>query len=450
MRSALGELGYEPPGARVEELAFLVFDAMTGHSRDYHGVGHVFAVASGLPALGRLAAAYHDTVYRQIDGGWLPAIGEKLGGSIRIDDKSGMDVTLAARLDDAAADVAAIFGYDPGRRIRLQDGLNEFLSALLAVRELEGILTRRELWTIAACIEATIPFRGRDAQNRTVPEAIRDRVAALAARRRERLSAAHVSGMVRLAVRVANSDVQSFAQADVGAFLDDTWKLLPESHPELNNSASYSIRSYSTALIKTEGFLSSLDPARIFQQFGGVPATRVYGLLQGRAHANLGKGCEYLRAKIVTVSIIMALAELTGGDAPVSYFTGSVESGEAMAHSMLPEDEAVPEQGFPAIDPMVLYVLRHGRLSDASFDTTQSPLSAHLYETIGSAGIQAHTARAKQVYAGQHDWRWYLDGFPPRLIAEIAHAVSHLAHERADALNALVKADAIKTKPKAA
>jgi hypothetical protein len=436
IRSTLSELGHSPSTAAVEALSFIVFGAMTGRSREYHGVGHVFAVASGLPPLGRLAAIYHDTVYQQVDHGFLPAIWDKIEDTGRVKDETC--VTLSAKLREDAADVAAIFGFGPGQTVHIQDGLNEFLSAMLAVRELGPMIGRKSAWTIAACIEATIPFRGIDLKGRTPPERLKERIEKLAAQKREKISPIEITEVIRLAVRVANSDVQSFAHVDIGAFLDDTWKLLPESYPELHNSASYSIHSYCNALVKTEAFLRSLKPERIFQQHDGVPAARVYELLQIRAHNNLTKGCEYLRAKIVTVSLLEGLADLTGGDTPVSYFTGSAESGEIMAYTLLPEDEAVPEDGYPPIDPMVFHVLSYGRLREANMDTTKSPLSAHIYETLGTAGIQMHAERATLARSGKKSWEWYLDGFPPALVAEMVRAVAEIAVDRRTELLKLI------------
>lgn len=427
-RSTLSEIGREPTTEAIEAMSFLVFQAMSGRSREYHGVGHVFTVASGLPPLGRLAAIYHDTVYHQVDQGFIPAVWSKISDLGKLHDDSHF--ALSAKLDEKAHDVAMIFGFEPGDHIGAHDGPNEFLSAILAIRELGRYLDRKESWTIAACIEATIPFRSKDKQGRLPPEVIDRRIKRLATFRGENLSEKERSEIVRLAVRVANSDVQSFAQADVGAFLDDTWKLLPETNPEFHNDGAYSIHSYRQALSKTESFLSLLDPEVIFQQHGGVPTDRVFGIMQGRAQGNLAKGCEYLRAKIVTVSILEALADITGGDAPVSYFTGSAESGETMAYGLLPDDEALPENGFPAVDPMVLHVLTYGRMLETSFDTSRSPLSAHLYEVLGTVGINQQAERSKLVQSGQHDWRWFLDGFCQELISSIARAVAEIAVER--------------------
>jgi hypothetical protein len=64
-QNCMNELGRAANQQQLESWAFVVHRAMSRNSRDYHNATHVFVVARGLPALGRLAAIYHDTVYMQ-------------------------------------------------------------------------------------------------------------------------------------------------------------------------------------------------------------------------------------------------------------------------------------------------------------------------------------------------------------------------------------------------
>ena len=322
LRSTLSELGHEPSAEQAERAAFLVYRAMTGRQRDYHSIDHVFAVASGLPALARLAAIYHDTVYIQIDGGISDQIWERVGAAVRMDAERAF-LAEAEALEPHIADVARIFGLEPGREIDAQGGLNEFLSAVLAVRELGPLLKQADLWTLAACIELTIPFRGADSRGLLPVARLGERLSRLSELRGARLDKRQLHEMLALAVRTANSDVHSFARADVGAFLDDTWRLLPETNPELQGTRAFSLGSYRGALCRTEIFLSTLNPSTIFQQYEGSPSHRLYGIFRGRAQINVAKSCEYLRARIVLAAVLEGLADQTGGDVPISYFIGS-------------------------------------------------------------------------------------------------------------------------------
>ena len=54
------------------------------------------------------------------------------------------------------------------------------------------------------------------------------------------------------AVRVGNRDVENFSDNDAARFLDNTWKLLPESNPALHSPMVYTVRDYRIALQKME------------------------------------------------------------------------------------------------------------------------------------------------------------------------------------------------------
>ena len=58
--------------------------------------------------------------------------------------------------------VETIFGYEENTEINGKNGINEFLSAMVAVRLLEPHLPKTQLAQIALCIAATIPFRNKD------------------------------------------------------------------------------------------------------------------------------------------------------------------------------------------------------------------------------------------------------------------------------------------------
>src|SRR5205807_4702795 len=112
MADALSELGGDagpvPDAQQLESAGFLAYQAMTGRSRDYHGLAHAFVVAEGLPPLGRLAALYHDTVYFHVDHGFSPEVGARIGDVVEQRDGK---LFLATRLDVLIADLAVVFGF---------------------------------------------------------------------------------------------------------------------------------------------------------------------------------------------------------------------------------------------------------------------------------------------------------------------------------------------------
>lgn len=107
-----GGQGVAPRAEEIESATFLVFQAMTSRSRDYHGLSHLFNVAKSLPALARLAAIYHDIVYFHVDGGYPPNVGERIGDVVeRRDDR----IVLATAPDDMVADQPPFSDSVPGR-----------------------------------------------------------------------------------------------------------------------------------------------------------------------------------------------------------------------------------------------------------------------------------------------------------------------------------------------
>ena len=107
-----------------------------------------------------LSAMFHDCVYFNIDGGLSELQATKLAGVLLIEknDQEQLDKTLIhpdASSDDLLRLVVLMFGYEFGQEVTPHKGLNEFLSAVIAVRELEPLLPREVLAQIACCIEAT-------------------------------------------------------------------------------------------------------------------------------------------------------------------------------------------------------------------------------------------------------------------------------------------------------
>lgn len=422
-----GIRGASPSAEEIESATFLVFQAMTSRSRDYHGLSHIFNVAENLPPLARLAAIYHDIVYFHVDGGFPPNVGERIGDVV---EHRGDSIVLTSTPDDLLADLATIFGFSPGQELRHDGGLSEFLSAALAVRELDGFLGMKDLWAVAACIEATIPFR-KPVRGMTPDAMLAKRLKCLR-RGNTALTDEEIETIQILAVRIANADVKSFGQADLSDFLENTWQLLPETNPEFHKVGAYSIRSYREALVRMEGFLSSLDSRVIFRQHGSTPGDDEFQALIQRAGNNLRSASEYLKANIAAMVVLEALAELTGGDGPISYFTGTMDPGQPRIHDLLHHAGVLANATPPPLDSEVLNILKFGRASVNGFDTASSPLVAYLYELLGTAGIAELVRRASEVHAGKQDWRWLLAVLPSEVVGDLATAISRIAVARKD------------------
>jgi hypothetical protein len=172
---ALGARNLTTP--KLESWAVLIYESMSGHGRDFHGIQHVFDISYNADAMQTVSILFHDVIYLSIDGGLTERQSHILDGVIlnynkRIRAPPGVFVPLIIGKIDPKKDmllaiVANIFGYDLSRKVVLEKGENEFLSAVVAVRVLKSVLTVAQLAQVAAIIEHTIPFR--------MPDANRDR-----------------------------------------------------------------------------------------------------------------------------------------------------------------------------------------------------------------------------------------------------------------------------------
>ncbi|MFK7989931.1 MAG: hypothetical protein AB8I08_28180 [Sandaracinaceae bacterium] len=422
-RSAMHALGKSPEEPDLEKWAVLIHSSMSGRGRSYHTVEHVFQVDGGVDAIGTLAILFHDTVYCEIDGGLPRGLEQYLGDALQVD---GDHVELGPfdpKEDTMRALTARIFGFTPGQAVTFQTGLNELASALLAVRSLDSHLSPAELAQVVTCIEATIPFRPQEAE-----ETLATRLTEADGEHGLGLGDEGVAVAVRRAVRVANSDVGNFAYDDAAAFLSHTWEIIPETNPTLRAPA-YTLGEYRQAMAKMESFLRNLDAGRVFRTFRGTPSDEALADMLGRAKANLRRGSRYLRQKHLAARFLETLADLSGGDAPVSLFMGDLPSeavGLRLEHLM-----AKPTPTAADADPTVFRLLVEGRKKDSGFDLRHSPLAAHFYAEMGDAKSDA-------VLDAEDGWP-LLEALPSALSARIARACAQIASTRSAKLIAIAE-----------
>jgi hypothetical protein len=431
LHAAIGQLGGRLPLIEVERMAILINKAMTAEARSFHTPEHVFDLVDIADPHTTLAALFHDLVYVQVDQGLLPEISDSLGPGVELREQ-GVRV-VSAEGDRPVALCAAVFGAADGRILSPFGGMNEFLSALVMNRKLAPVLREQDLLSATASIEATIPFRGPDSAGATPAERLAGRLSAASRELSLGLDERALTRAVQGAVTFANRDVSNFADPDVARFLDNTWKLLPETNPSLRTQRVYSIRSYRIALQKMEGFMASLDPATIFGRYAGVPPDAEHGELLARASRNVVTARSYLGIKLLTAAILESLAELTGGDAPMSLFMGDI--GTPHAGSQL--DTYLPSAGAGKardIDPALHDLLAHGRAGASSFDLQNSPLSRFVYERLGADAHGTHLSAARKFCAGSLGPRDFLAGIPSAVMVPVAKAGGLLAFTRRDGL----------------
>eukprot|EP00531_Pseudo-nitzschia_arenysensis_P003772 CAMPEP_0116135368 /NCGR_PEP_ID=MMETSP0329-20121206/11152_1 /TAXON_ID=697910 /ORGANISM="Pseudo-nitzschia arenysensis, Strain B593" /LENGTH=509 /DNA_ID=CAMNT_0003630161 /DNA_START=3 /DNA_END=1532 /DNA_ORIENTATION=+ len=491
MESSLIEL--EATGLRIsklEEMAVFIYESMSISTRNYHSVQHVFDIINHDDRLENnpiavIAACFHDCIYYHVDGGLTPVQAVLLEGSYAI---SGQTADEDANTFNAKREykfyatenrgnknqgksmmllqmVEVIFGYAPGQSIRItNDGLNEFLSAVVAVRMLQDHLPIEILAQIACCIEATIPFRQPDKETgKTHMDRLYENMKEAREIYNLELSDEDLVISVQRACLLSNSDVGNFGTTDRLYFLDNTWSLLPETNESLRNEYVYSVDHFHVALYKMYGFFGFLKPAVVFHEFRGVPAVPEMDRLIQECSNNLAFGRTYVGAKLVAMSLVSAVAVLTGGDAPISLFTGDLRASERRGSMLmegsraskrqkqdqfklsgpvrscdffrnktLHDSQQPPEEYLQNCTQPVYEILAEGRRSESSFDTKRSPWSALLYGYLGDEGLN-RILEEQTLYPMNAERAWsLLRALPLKPVNTIVQSISQQALSRTE------------------
>ena len=428
------------PDPDMERLAIMVHRIMSYQARQFHTLEHVFGFLEGADPSTALAAIFHDLIYHQVDDGLPPEVEGLLRPYLAGDAEDLRVATGVPEEDRSFHACRAVFGFEPGRPLGTASGLNEFLSALAMMKLLEGRIALPGLIAVAACIEASIPFRSPDAAGRGPGELLEARLEGM------RLSGALETGkesvlaMVGRAMAFANSDVRDFALADPGRFLSNTWKLLPEANAPLRKKGTFSVREYRVALEKMQGFFRSLPPSAVFHSWRGQPDAAAMERLERAARRNLASGRAYLQAKLLAVGLLEAVAELSGGDAPMALFMGDLPLDGSEQESLVSYLPVSPAP--PWLDPgnAVYLLLSQGRLDESSFDLKNSPMALYLYCAIAPASWQERSKAAEAFFAGRMDAAAFLLGFERSLRDAIIEACCRMVPTRRAALKTWVAA----------
>ncbi len=423
---ALHALGSQAETTDIERWGFSIHSALSAPGREFHNHDHVCDLIGEGEPLEVIAALYHDAVYIQVDQGPPRSMREELA-PLLAQAKDGWTI-LPAAASGVTGEVLSVFARQVGDLVTPTTGLNEFASALVASVQLQNVLYREQRIAVAACIEQTIPFR-EDA-----PTQLHKRLRALG------LAGDALDETVKRAVRMGNHDVENFADNDPARFLDNTWKLLPESNPALHSPLVYTVRDYRMALQKMEHFLAWLPPERVFHTWGDEPAPQIHARRVARTTGNLELAVRYLRAKLYSIALVEAIAEITGGDVPIDYFMGGLKSADGEHPSMKRIEQFLPTMSNASdLDPPLHKLLADGRASESSFDTGPSPLGAFLHATVGEGEVMKQVESAKKWWAGAMDATTFLQAQPPKPVAAIARAAGNILDTRRDRLFALAE-----------
>lgn len=422
---ALRDLGSPAETNEIEQWGFSIHAALSAAGREFHNHDHVIEIAREGDPLEIIAALYHDAVYMQVDQGPPRSMRGEMERALVAAD-GGFRILASAGEDQVTSDVLVIFGRHVGDLVGPTSGLNELASALVGSLQLRQALDRRQRIAVAACIEQTIPFRANPLPT------LRDRIASLG------IAGDELDQMLKRAVRVGNRDVENFANNDPAHFLDNTWKLLPESNPALHYPAVYTVRDYRIALQKMEAFLAQLPAERVFHTYADEPKPEVHARRVARTTGNVQLAVRYLRAKLYAIALVEALAELTGGDVPLDYFMGGTKASDKGEQKKI--GDFLPHFGSRRdLHPPLQRLLEEGRASESSFDTKPSPVGAFLHSTVGEDAMTKGVEMAKRWWAGAGDASSFLAAQPRLSVSALARAAANIIQTRRDRLSALAE-----------
>jgi hypothetical protein len=422
---------------RIERMAVIVHKAMTVQARNFHNLEHVFNFIDQTNPIQTLAALFHDIVYYQVDPGFLPEIHSVIDAYILEEGE-----VLSIRKDIPTEErmvwmTMAIFDLEAGDRLTPAGGLNEFLSALMMNKLLEGDLTEKDLLRMTLCIEATIPFRGVTESGESHFHILARRLRKVGETHKIAFTWPEIDEAVQLAVVFANKDVENFSESDAGRFLDNTWKLLPEMNVALRSREVYSVREYRLAIQRMEAFLSKLDPDNVFHSYRGMPSDEEYGKMVVRAHQNIYTARQYLRVKLLGQAVLDALAQVTGGDAPLCLFMGDLPRDDNTRRT----EEFLPDLEIPGwIDPgaTVYQLLDTGRHGNSTFDLRTAPLSLFIYKSLEPDEFNRTLDLAKEMFSGTLSPQDFLAQTNQKVVSYIARACAAMASTRRDLLQPYV------------
>jgi hypothetical protein len=430
---ATNRLDAEVEPIQLARIGELIVQPMTGPWRFFHTPEHIFDVGGNEDAIEVLAALFHDIVYVQVDRSisfnvsyYITPYTQELNKQLRIRQQSELP-------DDAIFEIVMmVFGFVPGEVLNPFAGQNEFLSALVAAKALQPFLKREQLIQIAACIEATIPFRSAE-WGVTASERLYDRLQAISNLFNLDLTDNGIRQTIKKTVRIANRDVISFAEDDSADFLANTWNLLPETNHNLTDCGFYTIRDYRVALVKMKGFMDYLNPDVIFRQFDGYPDDRTSRNWKNTARNNIEIAKVYLGCKVSAIALIEALSSGLGLDVSLSTMMGELpdRTSEAVRlESFFPKIEK-PVQPKTDIELKVLDLLENGRAnSNSNSDLTNSPLATFVVKIVGFDEMQYQCDRAKEFFKENLEADDFIADFNPTVTEIIVDSIIKLFDSR--------------------
>jgi len=445
----------------IESMAHLIYESMSGPSRIFHSTDHIFDISEGADSIQTLAAFFHDVVYYAIDGGLSEAQETILNDVIVInatDENTEIKIAESESFarggeseDAIVAMVLAVFDFTPGQTLDPFNGLNEFLSAVICARTLADKVAPQQLFRIAACVEATIPFRGN------VGDVLFHRLVTANTEFRYQMTLEQLVECTQAAVGLANRDVANFAH-DPELFLSNSWNLMPETNVPLRENTwgdreiddNFKVSDFASAVDKMRVFFHYLNPDLVFNSFRGCPDDETFEELNSRVRENLNIARKYMNGKMLCSAFLGAVAELTGGETTVAFWrdgknstvatkttfvNGNNNSNDSMFVPTMPEFKV--HKGVNA-DKKVFSLLNKSIDTEmGTIDINQTALAPLLYGMMGDERA-VKVLENIVVPMDAENARNYLDSLPKEALVPLLFCLSCTCNDRSEELKKLM------------
>jgi len=434
LKLSIAALGGDAESPKLPGVAALIIQSMTGEWRSFHTPDHIFEVGAGGSPTEVIAALFHDLVYVQVDSGINLNLSRYLTPFLQ--EESGvLSIQVQEGLQDSDFEMCLqLFGFSQGQKLSPFAGQNEFLSALVAVKALKGILSLAQLVKIAACIEATIPFRGPVAPDKTCSQQLAERLHVISNHYGLHFSTAEIDQVVMEAVSVANRDVGNFASEDPADFLSNTWNLIPETNHELAQINVFTVKGYRNSLQKMEGFLSFLQSPTVFRQYLTEPVDAEYAKMQQNCARNLEIARIYLRAKLISIGLLEAMSMRLGRNTSLAALMGKLpnEGDDNMQLETHLPQVAVPYQPQTPQEVLVMDLIHRGRSAETHYDVKHSPVADYMIKQMGFQPMMALLEPCREFFKDPSRDQALLDACDPVVLKGIYAALHVLYTLRAE------------------
>ena len=403
LTKAIADLHGQVDIPQLTKISNLIIQTMTGPWRSFHTPNHIFEVGEGGDAIEVISALFHDLVYVQVDQGVSVNISRYISPYIKQDREQLVILEIPELQEDTIFKmVTMLFGFEDGQPLLPMSGQNEFLSALIASKALENMLPLSNLTEIAACIEATIPFRPKLESGLTCSDLLFGRLVEANEQFNLGWDDSQIGEVVKRAVRLSNRDVQNFASPNSSRFLNNTWNLIPETNHDLRNVNSYSVHGYRVSMQKMEGFMNFLSPEIVFRRYRNEPDEKTYYKLLAQTNQNLEVSRLYLGTKLTSIAILEALSFRIGRDISLSTMMGElpIEDKPVVGLEQFLTEIETPYNPSNPIEAEVLELLDKGRTLDSSYDVKNSPVATFMVKSLGFEEMQRMLMLSKEFFKG--------------------------------------------------